>query len=710
MLGREPLIRLGGRRRLPLIRQSTATECGLAAVAMVAGYFGASVDLVQLRRRFPVSAQGATLAGITNVCRALSLSTRGVRCGLSEISKLRTPCILHWRLDHFVVLKAARRDHLLVHDPSRGVVKVSFAMAADAFTGIALEVGRARGFRRARRPAKLKLASLMSCGAEEYRQFAAGLLLALVAETLLLVSPLYLQVTIDQVLVNGDRQLLNTLLAGFSLLLVFQVGAGTMRQLTFQYLSHVTVFDTSARVLHQLLQRSLNWFRSRDLGDVQHRILAMRHVQEFIVHAAPALVIDVLFITLITILMAVYDPLITCLVIAVTIAWCLWRAAILPVNLRLSQDIAAAEATVQTHFLETLRASQTVKMLAGEAVRESEWRGLFADATNARLRAGNLRILDSALRQLLFNGLRLAVIYWLARASLDGRMSIGMVSAFAAYLGMFVTRGGGIVDRIIEYRLLDVPLSRLEDIVFSGAPSERQRTRRSLPRERNMARDIALNNVAFRYSSEERIILRDCTCHIEHGSFVAIAGCSGSGKSTLLRLIAGIETPEAGELRIGGVRLPDMDVSIFRQQTGTVFEDDCLMKGSIAENIALFADDPDPEAIRRAAVAAGIAADIEAMPMNYLTRIGDLGSSLSKGQSQRVLLARALYRQPRLLLLDEATSGLDRDSERRVVDSLRRLKITRIAVTHSDQMLQAAHQVLWLNNGVLQNSRPELNV
>lgn len=710
MISRDPFISLSGGPRLPLIRQSTTTECGLAAVAMVAGYLGATVDLVQLRRQFPASAQGATLAGISSVCRALCLSTRAVRCSLSEIGTLKTPCILHWQLDHFVVLKAARSDYLLLHDPSRGVVKVSLALAADAFTGIALEVGRARGFKQSRRPARLTLAGLMSLDFDDYRLFAAGMLLALVAETLLLTSPLYLQVTIDQVLFSGDRQLLNTLLVGFSLLLLFQIAATTMRQLTFQYLSHVTVFDTSARVLHQLLQRSLRWFRSRELGDIQQRMLAMRHVQEFIVHAAPALIIDVLFVVLITGLMTVYDPLLTLLVIGVAAAWCLWRAAILPANLRFSQDIAVTEAIVQTHFLETLRASQTVKMLGGEAVRESEWRSLFADATNARLRVGNLRILDSALRQLLFNGLRLVAVYWLARSSLDGRMTVGMVSAFAAYLGMFVARAGGIVDRMIDYRLLEVPLTRLEDIVFSDAPSEGQPAGLPLHREQTTNQDIELDKVAFRYSSNDAFILRDCSCRIEGGSFIAIAGCSGSGKSTLLQLIAGVERPDSGNLLIGGHRLTDLDPGRFRQRTGTVFENDCLMKGSIAENIALFADDPDPAAVRRAAVAAGIAADIEAMPMNYQTRIGDLGSSLSKGQSQRVLLARALYRQPQLLLLDEATSGLDRDSERHVIDALRRLDVTRIAVTHSDQLLQAAHQVFWLNNGILQTSRPELNV
>ena len=177
-----------------------------------------------------------------------------------------------------------------------------------------------------------------------------------------------------------------------------------------------------------------------------------------------------------------------------------------------------------------------------------------------------------------------------------------------------------------------------------------------------------------------------------------------------MRLIAGVEKPSSGELCVGGVPLRDLQSASFRQNTATVFEDDCLMKGSIADNIALFDTDRDAAAIRRAARDACVAADIEAMPMGYQTRIGDLGSSLSKGQAQRILLARALYRQPRLLLLDEATSGLDWDTEKRVIDQLLALDATRIAVTHSDQMLQAAHEVIWLTNGRFSLSRPALNV
>jgi len=533
----------------------------------------------------------------------------------------------------------------------------------------------------------------------------------LISELLLLASPLYLQVVIDQVLGSGDRLLMNTLVTGFSLLLLFQVAANTMRQLTFQYLSHVTVFDTSARVLHQLMRRSLSWFRSRDLGDIQHRVQSLRSVQDFIVYAAPALVVDTLFIVLIMVFMALYDPLLTLLAVAIAVAWCLWRTAILPRMLRLSNEVAAADAAVQTHFLETLRASQTVKMLGGDAARVAEWCGYFADATNVRIRAGNLQIVDNALRQLLFHGMRLTVIYWLAMKSLAGDLSIGMVAAFASYLGMFITRTGGIVDRVIAYRLLEVPLGRLADIVFSGEPdAHKPEPSRQPTTTRTAACAVELTRVEFRYARHEPAVLDDCTYRIPDGGFVAIAGGSGCGKSTLLRLIAGVEKPSGGELCVGGVPLRDLHRASFRQYTATVFEDDCLMKGSIADNIALFDADRDAAAIRRAARDSCVAADIEAMPMGYQTRIGDLGSSLSKGQAQRILLARALYRQPRLLLLDEATSGLDWDTEKRVIDQLLTLDATRIAVTHSDQMLQAAHEVVWLTNGRFSSSRPALNV
>jgi ATP-binding cassette subfamily B protein RaxB len=695
---------MNGSKKLPVIRQETATECGLACVAMIATYFGLSTDLTQLRRRHAVSLKGATLAHIARCCANLGLSTRAVRCDFRELKKLRTPCVLHWRFHHFVVLKSVKKDHIVIHDPARGVVAESAAVVGDAFTGIALEVGTARRFRPVRPPLKLKLRNLISSDAGLRRQFLAGLLLALICEILLLTTPFYLQVVIDQVLAKGDRPLLTTLAAAFSILLLIHVLANVMRQLTFSYLGHVTVFDLTTRVLHRLLQLPIRFFRSRDLGDIQHRVQSLGRIQSFVVQSTPALILDSLFVVLITGLMTLYEPRLTLLMVIVLGLWCLWRFLILSLSLRLSSDIAQAESSVQTHFLETLRAVQSIKVTNGESQRESEWRNLFADATNTRIRVSNLHVVDAAIRQLLFQGARIVTVYLLALRGLDGQISIGMMSAYVAYLGMFTTRGCGIVDRILEYKLLEIPLNWLADIVFSEEESTEGDS------SNHPLGAIELRDVSFSYSSDEPEILKACSVCIREFGLTAIAGPSGVGKSTLLQIIAGHENISAGELLISGRPTHHWRPQDLRSQMAVVFQGDSLLKGSVAENIALFDSDFDRERIRSAATNACIASDIESLPMGYETRIGDLGSSLSRGQVQRILLARAFYRRPALLLLDEATSGLDHDLEKEVIAALCELPATKIVVTHSDLMLQAADTVLWLHEGRLLSSRPDLNV
>jgi len=699
-VSKQAWLNVSGRKNLPVIRQATATECGLACVAMIAGYSGVATDLAYLRRRYEVSLKGATLANIANCCDDLGLSTRPVRCDFRELKKLRTPCILHWRFNHFVVLKSVKDNCIVVHDPARGVVAEDFNVVSDAFTGIALEVTSAPRFRRSKPPLQLKLRDLIATDQRISRQFLAGLLLALVCEVLLLTTPFYLQVVIDQVLAKGDSPLLNSLALAFAMLLLIHVLANVMRQLTFHYLGHVTVFDITTRVLHRLLQLPIRFFRSRELGDIQHRVQSLGRIQSFVVQSIPALILDSLFVILITGLMSLYEPRLTLLMVVALGLWCSWRILIFSQSLRLSSDIAQAESSVQTHFLETLRAVQSIKIANGESERESEWRNLFADATNTRIRVSNLHVVDAAVRQILFQGARIITVYLLAMRGLEGQISIGMISAYVAYLGMFTTRGCGIIDRITEYKLLEVPLNRLADIVFTEEePGDSAGSDRAIG-------DIELSEVSFAYSSDEPEILRSCSVRIREFDLTAIAGPSGVGKSTLLQIIAGHESVSSGEFLIGGRPAHYWRPRDLRAQMAVVFQGDRLLKGSVAENIALFDSGLNMARIRDAAAAACIANDIESLPMAYETRIGDLGTSLSRGQVQRILIARAFYRRPALLLLDEATSGLDYELEKAVITALCELPATKLVVTHSDVMLQAADKVLWLHEGRLLSSRP----
>lgn len=699
---REPWLRLSGAGRLPVVRQSTVAECGLACIAMIAAYFGAAGDLVSLRRRFGAPLTGATLDFLVRTSEALGLASRAVRCELAEIGRLRTPCVLHWELDHFVVLAKVTRRHLVLHDPARGRVRVSRQEADRKFTGIALEVSPAAAFRRQRPLRQLRLGDLLEFDRDFALPLAAAILFALLSEALLLAAPFYLQIVIDQVLLRGDRRVLDALLLGFSILAVFQLLAGTMRQLLTQLLSQSTAFSLASRVMRHLLQLPVAYFRARRLGDVQQRMQALAKIQVFITESAPALLIDTVFTIFVCCLMFAYDSTLAAIVVTAAVLYVIWRAAIFRLSLEQANDLVRAEAETQTHLLESLRAAQSIKLLGGASERARAWQDRLAGRINAQLRVGNLRIVDNGIRQGVFQALHLAVVFLLATRVVQGELSIGMLSAFVAYAGMFVARTGGVVNRVFEFLLLRVPLDRLADIVFN----EREIARApegELPR---LAGDVQLRALSFSYEGSSQRIVDDLSLGVAGGEFVAIRGRSGCGKSTLLRLIAGIETPTSGVIHYDGRPAADWPITVLRRQLGTVFQDDALVAGSIAENIALFDASPDRKRIRHAAGLAVIDGDIERLPMGYETRIGDLGSALSTGQVQRVLFARALYRQPRLLLLDEFTSGLDEDNERLVIHTLRRLCMTRIVVTHSLLVLRAADRVIDLDRDAVSRGRP----
>ena len=690
---KEPWLNVSGKRRLPVVRQATVAECGIACVTMIARYFGSGDDLVSLRRRFGASLKGATLKSVIRACEDLFLSARAVRCSLGELRRLRTPCVLHWELNHFVVLKKVTGSHLIIHDPARGRVRESLAEADRKFTGVALELMPTPEFDRRKTVRQLRLRDLLVIDRGFSTAASAALLFAFLSELLLLTMPFYLQTVIDQVLMRGDHLLLNTLVLGFASLAVFQILAGAMRQLTFQFLSQSMVFSLSSRVLRHLLRLPVSYFRARGLGDIQQRMQSLARIQEFVTQSAPAIVLDAFFLVLVSAMMFAYQPLLTLVVTLVAITYASWRGLIFYTSLEQANKLVRAEASAQTHLLESLRAVQSIKMLAGEQHRTVDWQQLFVRRINTHIRIGNLRVADGAIHQLLFQGVHIGVVYLVAREVMAGNMSIGMTAAFVAYTGMFATRAGGVINRVFEYRLLKVPLDRLADIVFhESEPCG------DVPAQTNsFTGSVQARVLTFAYAGDDEPVLNDCSIDAGSGEFVVVRGRSGSGKSTLLRLLAGLEMPSAGTVYFDGRPATDWPLSERRGWIATVFQDDALVSGSIAENIALFDPEFDRQRMQRAARHAVIDGEIEAMPMAYETRIGDLGSALSAGQIQRILLARALYREPRVLLLDEFTSGLDENTERLVVASIARLRATRIVVTHSTVVTRAADRIFELS-------------
>jgi ATP-binding cassette subfamily B protein RaxB len=274
-------------------------------------------------------------------------------------------------------------------------------------------------------------------------------------------------------------------------------------------------------------------------------------------------------------------------------------------------------------------------------------------------------------------------------------MTTGTLVLCVAYAEQFAARARDLIDKLVELRLLRVHTQRIADIALTEPERDVASTWAGAAPEPR----IEVDAVAFRYAEGEPWVLKDCSLAIAAGESVAISGPSGCGKTTLAKLILGLLQPTEGRITIGGIDIRKFGLGAYRAQFGAVMQEDELFSGSIADNISFFDPNADMDAIRTAAAMASIADDVMAMPMGYETLVGDMGSSLSGGQKQRVLLARALYRRPRILLLDEATSHLDVSRERRINGEVARLAITRIIIAHRPETIASADRVIHLIDG-----------
>jgi ATP-binding cassette subfamily B protein RaxB len=688
-----PTLNLSGRRRLPLIRQAETAECGLASLAMIAGYHGHDVDLASLRRQFPLSMNGTTLRTLIDVAGAIGLGSRPIRCEPGELGLLRLPAILHWGTNHFVVLRAMHRGKAVIHDPALGLLTQTPAELSQRFTGIALELAPTAAFQPKRERNPLRLGTLISFGPDTMRAFLQTALLSLLIEVLLLSAPFYLQFVIDDAILKANANLLKVLAISFALLLLFRIVALALRGLSTQFIANTLSFEMKARLFHHLIRLPLDWFQKRQVGDIQSRFVAVKAIQTFIAQGALAGMLDGLLGIAVLVLMFLYSPLLAFIVLGSIGTYALLRATTFSLTRRYAADVIVTDAREQTRFLETLRAAQTIKSAGSETVRETQYRNSVAASINAQLRAGNINIGSLTGEQALSGLTDILVVYLGAQQVIATELSVGMLTAFLAYKTQFVARSTSLIEQMFAWRLLDLQLERLSDVAL--APREERIDNGGY--EGPITGQIQCQGISYRYAFGEKLVIAGLSLTVEAGECVAIVGASGCGKSTLAKILTGLFQPSSGDVLIDGRPLRHWNNRCLRRQISFISQDDQLLAGTIAENIALFDDNVDMVRVRECATTAQISSEVEAMPMGYESLVGDMGSSLSGGQKQRLLIARALYRQPRVLVMDEGTAHLDISNERAVSAALARLTITRVVIAHRPETIAAADRVVSLD-------------
>jgi len=676
--------------KLPIILQDERAECGHACVAMISNFWGHHFDLYSIRTISNTSSRGATLLDINQLLEKLGFLTRPLQVPLQELHLIKCPAILHWNMNHFVVLKQVKKNKVVIHDPAFGVRHCSFDDVSTAFTGIVLEVEKSADFKEIRSQEKLTLYQLFKTIKGGNRFVFLLILLSLFIEFLSLLNPLFLQYVTDDVIGFNELSNLYVIAGGFLLLVLIHVFTEFIRGNMVIYFTTLLTEQFSSNVVKHILKLPLDFFEKRHKGDLQSKFQAIDHIQKKISTDFVNTVLDGLMIFINFLIMALYSQLLTAMVTFALLCYLGFRYLSYQHLRKQSESSIQQHAKAMTVFLETLQGIVPIKSFSKERVRLGAWRNCYIDSLNADINVSKMHLFYQVANQLLFHIEHIVVVCAGAVLVLSNKFSLGMLMAFLSYRSLLVNKTTSFIQHIFDYKLISIQLSRLSDILFqqpemigSGCLAVGQ-----------IKGDLLLKNICFKYNPSENTVLNNVTLHIKAGEKIALVGPSGCGKSTLLKVMMGLLVKTEGEIYIDGIPLHDVGLKNYRALTTAVMQDDALLTGSIVDNITFFDEQTDMGRVYEVAKLACIHDSICRFPMGYETLVGDMGSTLSGGQKQRILLARALYKQPKILFLDEATSHLDVDNERSINRSLKALNITQIVIAHREETIRMADRVI----------------
>ena len=688
--------------RVGLVRQTEAAECGLAALTMIANYHGLDMDLGTMRRRFAPSLRGAALRSLMGLADRIGLTPRAVKLPLGDLANLLVPCILHWDMNHYVVLERTKGGNALIHNPEGRSGWTAMAEVSHHFTGVALELRPSDNFETGNQRERLRLRQLWRRMSGMKRALAQLLVLTFVLQAFVLISPFYMQIAIDQALAALaalDHDLLTVLALGFGLFTLINAGAALLRSFVLLVAGTTLGFSLASNVARRLFRLPVDWFEKRHVGDILSRFQSIAPIQAMLTTGAVAAIVDGLMAVLTLALMLWYSPLLAFVSLVAFLLYALVRMVSFGFERDAKESVIVTGGKEQSTLIETLRGITTLRLFGRETLRHAFWQTRLTDAVNAGVRFARIGIWQSAANALIFGSENILTIWLAIGFVIDGTgFSVGMVFAYLTYRAQFIGKAAALVDQAIAFRMLGLHLERLSDIALS---EQDKSFAESADVETLLKGRIELRDVYYRYSPSDPLVLDGVNLIVEPGEHVAITGPSGGGKSTLVKLLLGLVEPDAGEVLIDGLPLERFGHRSYQEQIAAVQQVDSLFAGSFADNIALFDEVIDMDRVIAAAITAAIHDDITRMPMQYETLVGDMGSTLSGGQKQRVLLARALFRRPKVLIMDEGTAQMDVHLEKAVSAAVSQMGITRIIIAHRRETVEAASRILVMADGKL---------
>ncbi|WP_264161271.1 colicin V export peptidase/ABC transporter CvaB [Escherichia coli] len=685
------LLDLRWQRRVPVIHQTETAECGLACLAMICGHFGKNIDLIYLRRKFNLSARGATLAGINGIAEQLGMATRALSLELDELRVLKTPCILHWDFSHFVVLVSVKRNRYVLHDPARGIRYISREEMSRYFTGVALEVWPGSEFQSETLQTRISLRSLINSIYGIKRTLAKIFCLSVVIEAINLLMPVGTQLVMDHAIPAGDRGLLTLISAALMFFILLKAATSTLRAWSSLVMSTLINVQWQSGLFDHLLRLPLAFFERRKLGDIQSRFDSLDTLRATFTTSVIGFIMDSIMVVGVCVMMLLYGEYLTWIVLCFTTIYIFIRLVTYGNYRQISEECLVREARAASYFMETLYGIATVKIQGMVGIRGAHWLNMKIDAINSGIKLTRMDLLFGGINTFVTACDQIVILWLGAGLVIDNQMTIGMFVAFSSFRGQFSERVASLTSFLLQLRIMSLHNERIADIALH----EKEEKKPEIEIVADMGPiSLETNGLSYRYDSQSAPIFSALSLSVAPGESVAITGASGAGKTTLMKVLCGLFEPDSGRVLINGIDIRQIGINNYHRMIACVMQDDRLFSGSIRENICGFAEEMDEEWMVECARASHIHDVIMNMPMGYETLIGELGEGLSGGQKQRIFIARALYRKPGILFMDEATSALDSESEHFVNVAIKNMNITRVIIAHRETTLRTVDRVI----------------
>ena len=696
-------------KRFPVEYQMDSQDCGPACLKLIAKHFGRYYSLQMMRDKCGLAKEGVSLLALSTGAESIGLRTLSIRCTVEDIVlQVPLPAILFWNENHFIVVYHTNKKYIYVSDPAKGHVKYTHEEFQKGWylkgenKGALLAVEPTVDFmetKAEREHKKNSFLSILRYFQPYIKDFTLVFVIMLIVTALQAILPFISKAVIDVGIKTSDITFINMVLIGNVSILLSVTVFNVVRDWILMHITSRVNISLISDYLIKLMKLPVTFFENKLLGDILQRAQDHERIRHFIMNNSLSLIFSSLTFVIFSVILLVYNSIIFYIFLAGSILYVSWVLLFLSVRKKLDWEFFELISKNQSYWVETVSAIQDIKIYNYEKHRRWKWEGIQARLYKVNKRVLTITNSQNLGAQFIDNIKNMAIVFFCANAVITGNITFGIMISTQFILGMLNGPLVQFINFIVTAQYAKISFLRMNEI----RQLEDEEELLSIGNTTLLPEDasITLENVMFQYTSNAPLVLQHIFLKIPENKVTAIVGGSGSGKSTLLKLLVRLYKPSYGEIKMGGMNVSSINLRQWRSLCGVVMQDGKIFSDTILNNIVLDDERINYDRVREVTRIAQIDVEINAMPKGFDTTIGETGRGLSGGQKQRLLIARALYRDPKLLFLDEATNALDSINEQKIVEALKGASVGRtvVIIAHRLSTIRHADQIIVMDKG-----------